>query len=78
MGVPFPAGLRQLAGENPVHRAWSWAANGFASVVATPLAMLIALEAGSQALLATAAGAYAAAGILLTSPRSAPAPQRAR
>jgi hypothetical protein len=45
--------------------AWAWAANGFASVVAAPLCALIALEAGSRVVLATAAAAYALAGGLL-------------
>jgi hypothetical protein len=44
--------------------AWAWAANGFASVVATPAAALIALEAGSQMLFLVAAIAYAGAATL--------------
>jgi len=63
MGVPFPVGLRALAGPAAAHTgvAWAWAANGFASVVAAPLAALIALEVGSAALFLVAAAAYAAA-----------------
>jgi hypothetical protein len=61
MGMPFPLGLRRLAARDPVRVAWAWAANGFASVVAAPLAALIALEAGSEAVFATAAAAYALA-----------------
>jgi hypothetical protein len=41
--------------------------NGFASVAAAPLSGLIALEAGSRALLALAAMAYAIASLLLAS-----------
>jgi hypothetical protein len=83
MGAPFPIGLRALAGESgrsggpggpggpggadPGRFAWAWAANGFASVVAAPLAALIALQAGSQALLLVAALAYAAAAVLVRS-----------
>jgi hypothetical protein len=60
MGLPFPLGLRSVAGAGTEGVAWAWAANGFASVVATPLAALIALEFGSQVLFLTAALAYAA------------------
>lgn len=61
MGLPFPLGLRHFAGEDTAGVAWAWAANGFASVAATPLAALIALEAGSRVLFAVAAAAYAVA-----------------
>jgi hypothetical protein len=61
MGLPFPMGLRSLAGTETEGTAWAWAANGFASVVATPLAALIALELGSQVLFLSAAAGYAVA-----------------
>ncbi len=61
MGIPFPTGLRALAGDETGRMAWAWAANGFASVVAAPLAALIALEAGSRLLFVVAAVAYAGA-----------------
>lgn len=61
MGTLFPLGLRDLAGKDRAKAAWAWATNGFASVAATPLAALIALEAGSRALLLVAALAYAGA-----------------
>lgn len=64
MGTPFPLGLRFLAGVDTGAVAWAWAANGFSSVVATPLAALIALEAGSQVLFLSAAAAYALAAVL--------------
>ena len=64
MGTPFPLGLRSLAGVGVEGVAWGWASNGFASVVATPLAALIALESGSKTLLFAAAAAYAAAAVL--------------
>jgi hypothetical protein len=64
MGLPFPLGLRSLARDREGGVAWAWAANGFASVVATPLAALIALEAGSTPLLLFAAAAYAGAAVL--------------
>lgn len=64
MGTPFPLGLRALAGKGVEGVAWGWASNGFASVVATPLAALIALESGSKTLLFAAAAAYATAAAL--------------
>jgi hypothetical protein len=70
MGMPFPLGLRRLAGDDTARVAWAWAANGFASVVAAPLAALIALEAGSQAVFGVAAAAYAVAAFVMWSARS--------
>jgi spermidine synthase len=66
MGMPFPIGLRSIAGADTegVGVAWGWAANGFASVVAAPLAALIALESGSRSLFFVAAAAYAGAALL--------------
>jgi hypothetical protein len=63
MGMPFPLGLRRLARNDTNRVAWAWAANGFASVIAAPLAALIALEAGSNALFGAAAAAYAVAAV---------------
>lgn len=63
MGMPFPLGLRFLAPDR-AGLAWAWAANGFASVVAAPLAALVALELGSPALFAGSALGYAAAAVL--------------
>lgn len=51
-------GLRAMASASPVRLAWAWAANGFTSVVAAPLAALIALEAGTRVVFAVAAVAY--------------------
>ncbi|MBI2615507.1 MAG: class I SAM-dependent methyltransferase [Gemmatimonadetes bacterium] len=72
MGLPFVTGLRRLAGTDGARIAWAWAANGFASVTAAPVAALIALEAGSQTLFLAAAGAYGAAALLLPSTRAVP------
>lgn len=61
MGIPFPLGLRRLAGTGTGRVAWAWAANGFASVVAAPIAALIALDWGSPFVLGVAALTYAGA-----------------
>jgi hypothetical protein len=67
MGLPFPHGLRYLAGADPEGVAWAWAANGFMSVVAVPAAALVALEAGSGTLFLLAAAAYSGAALLYRS-----------
>lgn len=67
MGTMFPLGLRAIARDDSVRIAWAWAANGFASVVGAPLAALIAVEAGSRALLLVAAITYVAAALLTRS-----------
>ncbi len=64
MGIPFPHGLRLLVGDSQIRIAWAWAANGFASVVAAPMAALIALERGTPELFLFAALAYGIAGVL--------------
>ncbi len=64
MGMPFPLGLRQLGRTRADLLAWAWAINGCASVVATPLATLLALGAGLVAVLAAAAGCYVVAAVV--------------
>lgn len=63
MGIPFPAGLRQI--EGPAAIAWAWAVNGFASVVAAPLATLLSLEAGMFTVLLGGAVSYGVASLAL-------------
>jgi hypothetical protein len=74
MGLPFPLGLRALARENAARVSWAWAANSFASVVAAPLAALVALEVGSPMLFAVGAAGYllAAAALRGWSPNASP------
>lgn len=64
LGMPFPLALRRLAAWRPgddtlVPAAFLW--NGLASVLASPVALLIAMQAGFRATLLVAAGCYAAA-----------------
>lgn len=72
MGMPFPTGLRALAGsahaladgsEQAVE--WAWAMNAAASVLGSVLAMVIAIQFGLSATLACGAMAYASAWLLL-------------
>lgn len=65
MGCPFPLGLRLQAKQQESLVPWAWGINGCLSVVATPLASIIAIEAGFFILMLLAALAYA--GTLLTS-----------
>jgi len=60
LGMAFPLAIRDL-GSSPAGRAWAWAANGAASVVASVAAALAAAAWGIPALLYAAAGSYALA-----------------
>ncbi len=64
MGTPFPLGLRTMARGDHARTALAWASNGFASVIAAPLAALIALQSGSRLVLFVAAIAYGTAAII--------------
>ena len=59
LGMPFPLGLRRL-GSGPM-LPFAWAVNGAFSVVATPLANLLIVQAGIRWVLLAAAAAYAIA-----------------
>ncbi len=59
LGLPFPLGLGRLGSGGGL--PWAWALNGAFSVVATPLANLIAIEQGHARLLQAAILLYGAA-----------------
>ncbi|MER3525100.1 MAG: spermidine synthase-like protein [Ignavibacteria bacterium] len=61
MGIPFPLGMRSFAALHPHAPAWGWGINGCASVIAAPLATLLALEAGFSWVMAAAAAMYVVA-----------------
>ena len=65
LGMPFPLGLARVGDGRFL--PWAWALNGAFSVVSTPLANLIAREAGFSWLLYAAASLYLLA--LFTFPR---------
>jgi hypothetical protein len=48
LGIPFPLGLGAVTGggASPALLPWAWGLNGAFSVLATPLANLVAREAG--------------------------------
>jgi spermidine synthase len=58
MGFPMALGLRRAAAREPALVPWAWGVNGFASVLAPPLATAIALAAGFTAAIALAVAAY--------------------
>lgn len=58
MGIPFPAGLSQLARTDAQEVPWAWGLNGCVSVISTALAMLIAVEAGFTRVMWLAGFAY--------------------
>lgn len=64
MGLPFPLVLRHLGQTRGELLPWAWAINGCASVVAGPLATLLALGAGLPAVLLAASACYAVAALV--------------
>ncbi len=58
MGMPFPLGIRLLAGTANHEIPWAWGVNGFLSVVGAVLAAVIAVEAGFSQVMMLAAAAY--------------------
>ena len=63
MGVPFPGGLAWLRDRAPGLIPWAWAINGCGSVLASIMAVMIALSAGFSWVLAAGAAAYGLAWI---------------
>jgi hypothetical protein len=64
LGHFFPMGLARTGQSNPALVPWSWAVNGFASVVAAAAAPLLAMQFGFGMVVAVAMGCYVAAGWL--------------
>jgi hypothetical protein len=55
MGMPFPLGMAKFDGRD---RSWYWAINGATSVLASVLALVVALIAGFTVVLACAVASY--------------------
>lgn len=72
LGLPFPLGLRRMAAAGGGMLPWAWALNGAFSVVATPLANLLAVQAGFSRLLLAAAVLYAVVFVVSPSSRKVP------
>ena len=74
MGMPFPTGLRALAGDGETAERsieWAWAMNAAASVLGSVLAIVIAIEFGLNITLACGAAAYGLALLFHSRLRSA-------
>lgn len=67
LGMPFPLGLAAVAARAAALVPWAWGINGFASVVATLLATLLAIHIGQSAVICLAVGLYALAALVLPS-----------
>ena len=63
MGLPFPLGLRWFGDRSAALVPWAWGVNGCASVLASPLAMIIAMQWGFVLTVAAGAACYVIAGI---------------
>jgi hypothetical protein len=70
LGLPFPLGLDRFQAESPGLLPWAWSLNGAFSVVATPLANLLAHAEGLSMLLVAGALCYVAT--ILVMPGRAP------
>jgi len=58
MGMPFPLGIKYLSDNNENHIGWAWGINGSISVIATSLAMLVAVEGGFRMVILIAMACY--------------------
>jgi hypothetical protein len=61
LGVAMPVGLRRLSALYPTSVPWAWGINGVTSVLASVLAVFVALNWGFTAATLLAAGCYAVA-----------------
>jgi hypothetical protein len=64
MGMPLPLVLRHLGQTHAELLPWAWAVNGCASVIAGPLATLLALGAGLPTVLLAASSCYGLAALV--------------
>ena len=64
MGLPMPAGLARLDASAPALVPWAWAVNGFASVLAPPMAIAIGMTWGFNAAATSALALYGVPALL--------------
>ena len=72
MGMPFPLGLERLKALAPRLVPWALGVNGGASVVASILCIVIAMEAGFQTVSLLAVAAYGLGALLQLTGSTAP------
>jgi hypothetical protein len=58
MGLPFPLVLRSLSHQSQELMPWAWAINGASSVIASIIAIIIAMQCGFKIVLSISAGFY--------------------
>lgn len=66
MGIPLPAGITVAGVKSASTVAWCWAVNGAASVVASALAVVLAMSKGYSSVLTVSMVCYLGAFLLLT------------
>ena len=66
MGIPFPSGMRRISGARPSLVPWAWGINGFASVAAPPIGILLVTSIGLTWATLFGGGLYFCAGLLAT------------
>jgi len=64
MGIPFPSGMRRISSAGPAFVPWAWGINGFASVAAPPIGILLATSIGLTWAIVLGSGLYLCAGLL--------------
>jgi spermidine synthase len=65
MGVPFPSGIRLTGSVAPGLVPWAWGVNGFASVLSSILAVMLAISQGFSLVLFAGGAAYALALVVI-------------
>ncbi len=63
MGWMLPSGMQMVRGDVPDLIPWAWGINGFTSVAAGPLAVMLSIAIGFQGVIMCAAGFYIVAGL---------------
>jgi hypothetical protein len=58
LGVAFPAGMRLVRAAHDEEAPWFWGTNGMTSVLASSLALIVALQWGLRVVLLVAAACY--------------------
>ena len=66
MGIPFPSGMRRISRARPSLVPWAWGVNGFASVAAPPIGILLATSVGLTWATLLSVGVYLCAGLVAT------------
>jgi hypothetical protein len=66
LGMPFPTGLRIVAGEEPAFVPWVWGINGFFTVVGSIGASILGMAFGFNAVLAMSGACYLSALLAMT------------